>query len=372
MRSKLLGASMARLVMAVALLGAVFVGGSPASALRTTGVAPAQSVQEELSKFGALAPGDIADVGSPGDLAPDVSLLVDRAGSPAGEAGAGSDDADTVDDGRWWIQVRDQLLDRPEVASVAVDFPANDATVFHVGLNEAEIRSMSLTEFVDFLADLVAAEAAPSDGPDVAVATGGRALTDAAIAGRFGTTVRWLALLALLLAGYVGWRLGPRRGVVMALAWGGSVLLAGRITGRVVGPFDGTVVTGPLVGAAAGLLFALVVGLRLVKWYEDPVSTDGADAIQRSLTEVVGDVVLVLGGLIAVVGVLWIAGGSGRAVVAVVVGGLVGAAFTGAVAALSLAALGSEDGRRVGLLPVAVPSGGHLMVLTVLGLVGLL
>ena len=371
-RSKLFGASVAWLVMVAALLGAAFVGGNPASALRTTSVAPAQSVQEELSKFGALAPGDVADVGSPGDLAPDVSLLVDRAGSPAGEAGAGSDDADAVDDGRWWIQVRDQLLDRPEVASVAVDFPANDATVFHVGLNEAEIRSMSLAEFVDFLADLVAAEAAPSDGPDVAVVTGGRALTDAAIAGRFGTTVRWLALLALLLAGYVGWRLGPRRGVVMALAWGGSVLLAGRITGRVVGPFDGTVVTGPLVGAAAGLLFALVVGLRLVKWYEDPVSTDGADAIQRSLTEVVGDVVLVLGGLIAVVGVLWIAGGSGRAVVAVVVGGLVGAAFTGAVVALSLAALGSEDGRRVGLLPVAVPSGGHLMVLTVLGLVGLL
>jgi len=369
-RLRLFGAPVAGFVVVAAFLVAFLVAGNPAAATPGAGASPTQSVQEELSKFGALAPVDISDVESPSDLAPDVSLLVDRAGSPIDENTSEAEDQEVVDDGLWWVAVRSALLDRAEVGSVAVDFPDAGATVFHIGLNETEIRSRSLAEATEALAELVVNES--SDGPDVTVTAGGRALGDASITGRFGTTVGWLALLALLFAGYVGWRLGPERGVAMAVAWGGSVLLAGRIVHRVVGPFDGTIATGPLIGAAAGLLFALVVGLRLVKWYENPDSTDGADAIRRSLAEVGSDVVLVLGGLVAVVGVLWIAGGSSRSVVAVVIGGLVGAAFTAAIAAFALAALGPEDGRPVNLLPAFVPSGGQLMVVTVLGLVGLL
>lgn len=357
---------LAGFVVASALL-AVLVGGlQPAGAAHSAGETPVQSVQDELAKFGALTPVDMSDIGSPADLAPDVSLLVDRVGLPAtadeGEA--------AVDDGRWWRSAREELLEHPGVASVAVDFPDADSTAFHIGLNEAGIRAMSLEEFTDSLAEVVSG--ADTGGPVVSVVAGGRALSDASIMSRFGTTVRWLALLALILAGYVGWRLGPARGGVMAVAWSGSVLLAGRITGLAVGPFDGTVATGPVVGALAGLLFGLVVGLRLVKWYEDPVSTDSADAIRRSLSEVVSDTVLVLAGLFAVVGVLWLAGGSSRGVMAVVIGGLVGAAFTGAVAAPSFAALESDDGRRVDLLPFTMPSAGQLMVVTVLGLIGLL
>ncbi len=363
------GAALAAVMIVAVMIVAVGASGAAGS----TGVGPNQSVRDELSKFGALAPADIDAVGSPADLAPDISLLVDRAGSPPGGRAVGAENANAAnDDGQWWMPVRDELLDRPDVASVAVDFPDTDVTVFHIGLDEARLRLASVSEISASLTGLVSVEAADGTGA-VSVVAGGRALTDETITDRFGTSVRWLALLALIFAALIGWRVGPRRGLVMTLAWAGSVVLAGRIAARVVGPFDGTVATGPLVGAAAGLVFALVVGLRLLAWYEDPVSVDdGADAIARSLAEVASDVILVLGGLVAVVGILWIAGGSSRAVVAVIVGGLVGAAFTGAVAAPALATLGF-DGRPVPrLLPYPVPSGGRLMVLTVLGLIGVL
>ena len=351
----LLGAGFAALLLAITV-GLLSASSAEADA---AGQAPSQSVQEELAKFGALAAADIDDVESPAELAPDISLLADRAGSAA-------DDADA-----WWVPVRDRLLERPEVAFVAIDFPADDATAFHVGLDQEPPGRASVTETAAELVDLVEAEA--SDGLiGVSVDAGGRALSDESIVSRFAGSVRWLALLALVLAGYVVWRFGLRRGLVAAFAWSASALLAGRIAGQVVGPFDGTVATGPFVGALAGLLFALVVGLRVLKWHENPVPIGGAEAIQRSLAEVASDVILVLGSLVAVVGVLWISGGSSRVIVAAIVGGLVGAAFTGAVTAPALAALGSDDGEPGRLLPYPVPTGGQLLVITVLGLVGLL
>ncbi len=353
------------------VLVAVFLllGLGPVAAAVDTDRSPHQSVQDELSKFRALAPIELSDLDSPADLAPDISLLVDRSGSPP--VADAPENSDTTDDGEWWIAVREELVDRPEVSSVAVDFPGADATAFHIGLDRAAMGQQSVAEATTALRDLVETETDAANRA-VSVVAGGRALSDASILDRYGTSVRWLALLAVVMAAYIGWRLGPRRGLAMAIAWGGSVLLAGRIAAQVVGPFDGTVATGPLVGAVAGMVFALAVGLRVLKWYEDPVSTDSADAITLSLVEVVSDVILVLGSLVSVVGLLWIAGGSSRPVVAVIVGGLVGAAFTAAIVAPTMAALASDAHPLGGLLPVTVPSGSRLMIATVLGLVGLL
>ncbi len=338
--------------------------------------APAQSVQEELAKFGALSPGDIDDIGSPADLAPDVSLMVDIAGlAPGGseEVGDDSGESDEQTDAaeQWWSPVREELLAQSAVAAVAVDFPAAETTVFHVRLVEPGLRRSSVGELVGELEEIVESEVADTAGP-VTVTAGGRLLSDESVTNRFGTSVRWLALFALILGGYVVWRFGRLRGAIMALAWAGSVLLSARIASRVVGPFDGTIATGPLVGAMAGLLFAVLIGLRLVKWYENPMSTDGADAIQRSLAEAASDVILVLGSLVAVVGVLWITGASPRPLVAVIVGGAVGAAFTAAVVAPLFVVLGEARQRSVTLLPWSIPSAGQLLVITVLGLIGVL
>ncbi len=334
------------------------------------GSVPSQSVQDELAKFRALAPLDIQDVASTADLVPDLTLLVDRSGS--------------LDGDQWWMAVREDLLGRADVTSVAVDFPSGDGVAFHLRMDELAMGRASVGATASDLVALIEGGAAGDDGP-VTVMAGGRALSDEVVVDRFERSVVWLAVLALLLSGYVVWRFGVRPGAVVALAWVGSVLLAGRIAARVVAPFDGTLATGPLLGALAGFLFALVVALRVLKWYgleaveatdsvpdESRVPRDGADSIRLSLAEVASDVILVLGGLLAVVGVLWIAGGSSRSLVAVIVGATVGAAFTGAVVAPVLAALPVDRSRRSTFLPFEVPTGAHLMMLTVLGLAGLL
>ncbi|MDH3292955.1 MAG: hypothetical protein OER95_01380 [Acidimicrobiia bacterium] len=321
----------------------------------------APEVSQDLARFGALDRPRVSKDRNPVDIAPDLTVLVGLEGAP---------DAD------WVVAVREQLLDHEALKSVAVQSVGDADTAFHLWLVEPTPAWLSVAEIADSVGQVVLASVA-EDGVLVApaVTVGGRALADHQVAGSFAGSLHWMAVVALMLAVAVAWRLDWRRGALFAVALVGSVYLAGQVAVMTTGRFDGTLVTTPLVGAMAGLAMALVVGFRIVRWYQADsdgtrAGTDGADLIRSSLMEVANDIILVLGATTFVIGAVWIGGGLFRPLAAVVVGGLIGAAFAGAVLAPALAVLHRSQPASIDGVAVNLPDGRQLMLLTVLGLIG--
>jgi Co/Zn/Cd efflux system component len=331
------------------------------SALSAAGASPAQEIEGEvtdgLERFGSLDGPAVSKDLDPFQVAPDLTVLVARAGE-AGDA--------------WVSDTRAGLLDYDAVKSVAVQ-PVGEDTAFHLWLVEPRPAWLSFNRIADELHELTV-ESVTADDSLVAPAiwVGGRARADGLIVGSFAGSVHWLALVAVMIGALLAWRLDWRRGLLSGVALVGSTYFGSRVGLGSAGEFDGTITTSPLVGAVAGLATALVICLRVMRWYRRDVDGDGADLIRRSLMEVVNDLVLALGAMVVVIGVLWIGGGLFRPLVGVVIGGLVGAAFTAAVVAPGLAVLHASNPSRIGQLEFRLPDGRQLVLLTVVGLVAIL
>ncbi len=344
-----------------------------------------------LTGLGATA---TASTGAAVDgLVPDVAAVVDESSD--------------VDD-EWLAVARNRLEAIDGVSSATVDWPTPETTAFYLRVNDAAVVRRTLDRVVaDIEATLI--ESVPVDndltivlddesadsgggqppdevdgGTEPQVLLGGRMLTDQLLADGYQGTVWMLALLAAAAALAMGFRFGRWEALVAGMTWPVSVFLAGSVGAQAVDGFNGTIVTTPVVAAVAGFVTTIVLGLRLLLWYETPHGDDGAIMVRSSLAAIGVELSLIVSGFLAVLGLFWLFGGATGALVAVVVGSVIAGLFTAAVMAPVLAglhlarpgAMGQSWSRgpnldrppRGHLLPVTPPTGDRLNLLAVLGL----
>ena len=310
-----------------------------------------------LERFRSLERRTVNKDLNPVEIAPDLTALVAQPG-----------DSETP----WVSEVRSELLDYDGIRSVSVEPVGTADTALHLWLTEPRPAWLSVPQISSDVSEIVVRTISGEESllaPQVTV--GGRALADELIRRSFSGSIRWLALFALLAAGALGWRMEWRRGLLAAVALVGSVYFGSQVALRSVGEFDGTLATSPLIGAVAGLALGLIVCLRVVRWYRSSVEGDEADLIRRSLMEVANDISLVLGGVVLVIGVLWIGGALVRPLAGVVIGGLVGASFSAAVFGPGMAVLHRSHPVADNTLDINLPDGRQLVSLSVVGLLAI-
>ena len=322
-----------------------------------------------LDRFGALDGPVASKTLDPVDVATDVTVKVARPGDV---------------DAAWVADTRSELLGYDGVKSVAVQFLGDDETAFHLWLVDPRPAWLPPAQIAADVQAIVS-EAALIEGDLLApeVVVGGRVIADHRITELYDSLVNWLALFALVVAvallRWVDWR----RVALLAVAFVGSIYFGSKVVQNTFERFDGSITTTPVLGALAGFAVACVVALRLIHWHEEESlgskaapddnagASDGADLITRSLLSIINDLILVLGSVVVVLGILWIGGGLIRPLAAVVIGGLVGAAFSAAVVAPGFALVNTSAGGGGNMIS-ELPDGRQLALLPVLGLVAIL
>lgn len=282
----------------------------------------------------------------PEELIPDISLLLSGA---------------TVEDPEALVESLESI---DGVVHAAVESPGGPDPLVHLALDEGSGRARP----VQVVADQAEAVVAQQSTGSSEISAGGSALVDREMVGRYGRSANALVWLGLVVGALFALVIGWRRGIAVAVSVAAAVLAAGRIGLQAAGPHDGTMATSALPGALAGLVVAVAVAYRLVIWFRVPSVDDGATRIERAVTDLGPELVLVGAGLIAT-SLLVEPLNPGRSPVTVVtVGAIVGAIVVLALLAPALAVLvGDQKAPRAHLLPLWVPDGRDLP-LPILGL----
>lgn len=182
------------------------------------------------------------------------------------------------------------------------------------------------------------------DGSEMPIV--GRAVADQEVSARVGSAMLvavGLATVAFTL--FLAWFVGIPHGLLGGATLAVSAWLGGVLGERATGPFDGSIVTTALPAVLAAVLVSVVLTVRLLSWFDDPVGDDQADLIRRSVLELGMELVLIFAGLIVSAIFLELVGPARSVATVVLVGAVTGTVLTLAIAAPVLAALDSASGR---------------------------
>ncbi|MEM7340327.1 MAG: hypothetical protein AAF467_16840 [Actinomycetota bacterium] len=175
-------------------------------------------------------------------------------------------------------------------------------------------------------------------GPEAAI--GGQAVTDAALVGRIGRALFVTVLLAsLAIAVFSAWIVRPHHGALGGLAVAVAAWLGGLLGGRVVGEFDGSLVTTAVPAVLVSILVGAFLWFRLVLWFRQPEGEDLAEMIRRAAMSLAVEFGLLVAGLVLVALFLASIASGGAVAASVLVATIVAGVTTLALVAPVLAAL---------------------------------
>ncbi len=201
--------------------------------------------------------------------------------------------------------------------------------------------------------------------PGSSTLTGGSAVVDRDLRDRFAVTVVVIAAVAALLGLGLGLAFGLKRGLLAGATLAVTVGCGASIGSQVGGTFDGTLSTTAVPGALAALVVGVIVAVRLLVWFRNPLGSDGAEMIRNSIGHMLAEFALIISAL-AFVAVLIELLDPGRSPVTVIfISSAVSAIVMAAIMAPILAVLRPDHGGHRLQIPVALPDGRDLPLLIV-------